>query len=479
MPEVFIRTPRGYRWPFSKGLVVESLLLLGLQVEAASALAHTLEQKLMQRKRGEIAATSLKKLMVAEVEKQFGPELAGQLKQQTQSFEDIMVRDKRSWRPFSKGIVARSLEGAGFGLTEGYDLGREIEAQLRREGIRRIVAEDLERRIARLLEKRMGRAARRRYMGRIHLQGEIFVEENEGEPRVPFSKGIAAQSIMGVGLTPDQAYRLARELEGQLRQAGRQVVRREELRSLVAELLRGDLGDEMARRYTLLRAVRRSERPIHLLIGGVTGAGKSVFAAALAFRLGITRLISTDVVREILRSTLPRDLIPTLHTSTFDAWMALAVDHQPAEPPEPRLVLQGFRDQVSRIAVGIRALQERAAHERTSMVLEGVHVVPGLLDHPSQHEVIRVPMLLVVEDEAHHQGRFTLRDRETLGSRPRSAYLDRFSDIRLIQEHLAELARVHRIPIISTENIDRALDEGLAVVLEHMEAEARRGRSGL
>ncbi|MCV4939331.1 hypothetical protein OFC17_31610, partial [Escherichia coli] len=89
-----------------------------------------------------------------------------------------------------------------------------------------------------------------------------------------------------------------------------------------------------------------------------------------------------------------------------ESWRALATP-QITEPSD-ELVMQGFRDQVSRVAVGLRAVQERAAQERTSLVVEGVHVVPGYMSHQHQSEVIQIPMMLVLEDEEIHRNRFFL-----------------------------------------------------------------------
>jgi 2-phosphoglycerate kinase len=206
---------------------------------------------------------------------------------------------------------------------------------------------------------------------------------------------------------------------------------------------------------------------VHLLIGGVAGVGQSVLASALAYRLGITRMISTDAVREILRATVPKDLLPTLHTSSFDSWRALATP-QKAEP-SAALVMQGFRDQVSRVAVGLRAIQERSAREKTSLVVEGVHVVPGYMTHQYQNEVIQIPIMLVLEDEALHRDRFALRERETKGSRTSGAYVQHFDQIRLIQQHLIELARGAGVPLIPAENLDRAIDKGLEVIVDRLQ----------
>ncbi len=442
-------------------------MMAGLKMEPALSVAHTIEEQLKTRKKPEITALALKKLLIQEVEKNFGPELAERLRGQTQAFEDIVVKEGYRRRPFSKGVLARSLEDAGFSMREAQTLARAVENRLRRSGVRSIEADELEKRITTEIEELFGPAARTRYAGRQALAGEIFVEEGEGEPRVPFSKGVLAQSVMAVGLSPDSAYRLARDVERRLRDAGSAVVTRDYLRKAVSEELLEEAGEEVARRYHLLRSIRRAVKPVHLLIGGVAGVGKSVLASALAYRLGITRMISTDAVREILRATIPKDLLPTLHTSSFDSWRALATPY--TAEPSPAMVMQGFRDQVSRVAVGLKAIQERSAREKTSLVVEGVHVVPGYMTHQYQSEVIQIPIMLVLEDEALHRDRFALRERETRGSRTSGAYAQHFDQIRLIQQHLVELARGAGVPLIAAENLDRAIDKGLEVIVDRLQ----------
>ncbi len=131
--------------------------------------------------------------------------------------------------------------------------------------------------------------------------------------------------------------------------------------------------------------------------------------------------------------------------------------------------MQGFRDQVSRVAVGLRAIQERSAQEKTSLIVEGVHVVPGYMSHQHQNEVIQIPMMLVLEDEEIHINRFAIRDKETGGSRARGAYTRNFDQIRLIQQHLVELASSAGIPIIPAESLDRAIEKGLEVIVDRLQ----------
>lgn len=467
MGEVYIKLRRG-RWPFSKGFLVDSLLLSGVEAEAATSLAHTVEERLKAEGRREVTPKALRRLLLEEVEKALGREAAERLSRQTLAFEEILVREGRRYRPFSKGLLARSLEDAGFSLKEAHELAKEVEARLRREGVRRIGARRLEALVTEEVRRRFGRAAGRRYRERRLYAGELFVEEAEGEPRVPFSKGILAQSLMAVGLAPDRAYRIARELEARLHAEGRTVIRRDNLRERVYRTLLGEAGEEVAKRYLVLRALRRSDRPVHVLIGGVTGVGKSVLASALAYRLGIAHIISSDAVREVFRATLSAELLPTLHVSSFEAWGALS--HE--EGDREALVIRGFLDQVEKVAVGLKAIQERAARERTSLVLEGVHVVPGHLDHPSRPSVLQIPMLVVVHDEKLHRDRFLIRDRETGRMRPKEKYLDHFADIRLIQAHLESQAEREGVPLIPGENLDEAVEKALEVIVSTLEVRA-------
>jgi len=323
VPEIYVTSPRGLRWPFSKGLVVESLVNAGIGVEAADEIAHAIEQSLREAGVTQISSEELKQRMTAEVAARLGEEAAQRVAGQTQSFEEIIVRDEYGERPFSKGLLVRSLEEAGFSLKEAHELAKRVEQELRQAGRMTISVDELEDFVSRILKETYGKDARRRYQKRLEYGGGIFVVEPGGEPRVPFSKGILAQSLMAAGISPDRAYRMAREVERELIRQRRMVIDRDELRKMVAEHLEQRIGEDVAERYLVLRAVRSLERPMHILIGGVSGVGKSTLAASLAYRLGITRMTSSDSVREILRATTTRDLVPTLHTSSFNAWKAL------------------------------------------------------------------------------------------------------------------------------------------------------------
>jgi 2-phosphoglycerate kinase len=273
----------------------------------------------------------------------------------------------------------------------------------------------------------------------------IVVHKGHG---LPYSKGLMAQSLQASGLSPERSFELAREIERRLALRGDREVGVEGLDGLCLEVLRGEEGESAVRRYKGWRRLDRLERPLVVLIGGTTGVGKSTLATMLAARLGITRVIATDVIRQVLRAFFTHEAMPSVHSSAFEAGG-----------------LEGYRDQAERVATGIAAIVERAANEGNPVIVEGVHVVPGAL-HPGLRErCVLAEAIVVVRDEELHRGHFSHRP----GSRPAERYLAAFEDIRVLQDHLAERAGDAGLEVIDNENIDAALAQLMELVLDAVE----------
>ena len=146
---------------------------------------------------------------------------------------------------------------------------------------------------------------------------------------------------------------------------------------MVEEVLAREEGPALVSRYHGWREVLRLDRPLMLLIGGATGTGKSTLATEIAYRLGISRITSTDVIRQAMRAFFAPELMPELHYSSFDAAEGLKIPLP--DPDDEDRALYGFIQQAGQVAVGANAVVERAVLEGLSTVIEGVHVVPGLV----------------------------------------------------------------------------------------------------
>src|SRR5437870_944926 len=185
-----------------------------------------------------------------------------------------------------------------------------------------------------------------------------------GEPGgLPYSKGLMARALIAAGVRADRAYELATRIELELVERAEQSLEFERFEELAAQVLGEEEGLAAAGRLRRYAALQALELPIVLLVGGATGTGKSTVATEAAHRLGITRVTSTDFIRQTIRAFFSADFMPSVHTSSFEG--------------EP--LLDGFFEQTRNVLVGVEAVIGRALAEGWSIVLEGVHLVPGLV----------------------------------------------------------------------------------------------------
>jgi 2-phosphoglycerate kinase len=281
------------------------------------------------------------------------------------------------------------------------------------------------------------------------------------ESGLPYSKGLLARALMATGVSAVRAYELALRVEADLSASGARTVDLDRLEDLARDVLGDDEGEQVVRRLRSYDDLRRLDVPLILLVGGATGTGKSTVATEVAYRLGITRVSSTDFVRQTMRAFLSPQFMPSIHRSSFDL----------PDEDELRDVLGAFVDQTQNVLIGVRAVIDRALQEGWSLVLEGVHLVPGML--PKVEGALVIHCVLAIENEETHAAHFWVRDASSDGLRPVQKYLDALPDIRLIQEFVVEQARRASVPVVENGSIELSIATVMELVLSRAERFAR------
>lgn len=176
------------------------------------------------------------------------------------------------------------------------------------------------------------------------------------------------------------------------------------------------------------KVARQSKRPPRLvLIAGTTGVGKSTVAVEAAKKLGFTRIISTDAIREILRATDPQHEIPRLHRSSFAR----------GEAGDPIL---DWKDSCSVVEIGIDATIARARREGIDLIVEGVHLVPDnrWLNEWRESGGLALAFIMKIDIEEQHLS--MLKERDSESWRRADRYIAAFDRIRAIQRGLEDLS---------------------------------------
>ncbi|KAL3909397.1 MAG: hypothetical protein SGARI_002618 [Bacillariaceae sp.] len=166
------------------------------------------------------------------------------------------------------------------------------------------------------------------------------------------------------------------------------------------------------------------QKPNLILISGSPGTGKSTFAMC----------ISTDTIRATMRSFVSPDISPALHRSSF------------AEAFEGDCPVRSWRETCSVLSPSVEGLIEDAMNRGTSIVVEGVHVVPNndLIQKWQEAGGIAVGVLLQIRNDDKHKGQ--LRKRGVMTGEPSAEEkkIAAFDRIRAIQDEMMRLAKEHQ-----------------------------------
>jgi 2-phosphoglycerate kinase len=213
-----------------------------------------------------------------------------------------MIRGRVVRSLYSKRLLTESLISSGFASDMAQEIAEKVEAELEKINATSITKARLRGIVHRIVNRDYGEEYAKQYPLRRDLDYDVMVGGEGG--RLPYSKGIMSQSLMASGLPPNVAYETARSIEVNLKSNQTRSISRENLRRMTYNILKEESTQEHAERYLLWRELKRPKKPLIIMIGGATGVGKSTVAAEVAHRLGITRIICTDIIRSVMRRSV-------------------------------------------------------------------------------------------------------------------------------------------------------------------------------
>lgn len=340
---------------------------------------------------------------------------------------------------FQTGMVTASLLERGMPAAAAFSLSRDLRNRLM--GREQITTDELDDELDAMLTE-LG------YTDYLEPGGSPDAADGPWTPKTaPFAQHILLRDLVAVGLEPDKAALLSWDLDRELASLDTDEPSAAQVdRALEQLLMRA--GRSYFQRYRLIRWIRRADQPIVLFLGGATGTGKSTLAMEVAFRLGIRMVVSTDMIRETMRTVLSAEVVPGLHDHSFRGMLQ---GGQVLSNPQER-VLAGFRQQAEQVAAGVRAVIRRALRERTHMIVEGTHLMPPFERYLPTDAVRHSGLILAVPSEAEHRDRFPRRAQRQVERDP-TAYLEAFQSVRWIHDDLLQAAEDSEALVLPTGEV--------------------------
>jgi 2-phosphoglycerate kinase len=315
----------------------------------------------------------------------------------------------------------------------------------------------------RLAESLAGQAAAAWERHRLTLHNDVLagsLRVSDAAGTWPLTKGQLARILETCGVPPNLSGALAVRVLCEVVKQRRAKISASRLMRLVTAQLAPDVGVSVLRRFRAWMAFKRSRLPLVVLIGGTSGTGKSTVAAQCSLHLDIHRTQSTDILREALRGLISADDAPELHRSSFQSAATGATD--------PALVRQGFLDQADWLSGAVDGVVQRSIKERSSTIVEGVHILPGTHRRYLDAPAVVVPVLLAVPQSESLKTRYTQRERGA-PDRPGGSYLRHFGAIWDLQRFLVQRAKQHRVPVLVNARPERTLLQLLEVIADAVE----------
>lgn len=181
--------------------------------------------------------------------------------------------------------------------------------------------------------------------------------------------------------------------------------------------------------------MNQTDNPLIILVGGAAGTGKTSLAKDLCRELNIAHRIGSGFVREIAKSFVTREENPFLYNYSF----------------RPHTQITPFKNLVKQsqaIRMAIQRCMNRAFDEGTSIVIEGVNVIPGLIDP----ERATMSLILTVSDAQQHleMARGTSHNKRRIDERD-------FENIRQTQQEFERTGKEHGWHIINRSVVSSPL----------------------
>ena len=200
-------------------------------------------------------------------------------------------------------------------------------------------------------------------------------------------------------------------------------------------------------------------KPYVILIGSASGIGKSTIASELSRQLNIKHLIESDFIRAVVRGIIGKEYAPALHSSSYDAYKNLR--NKANFESYEALVSAGFDEHASYVIPGLEKIIQRAITDFDDIIIEGVHLVPGLIDLEQFKDFAEIYFFVLSSDEESHKERFVKRAIQ-IGRGGKQ--LDFFNENRIIHNHLLKQAELNNVPIIKTETIEKSVEQILTII---------------
>ena len=180
---------------------------------------------------------------------------------------EVILQDKTK-HPFMRGMLAHKLIQRGLSFDQAYQIAEDAKSYFNEKS--EVTSESLMRSVEELIVSRYGKSILKRLnRDLLHSGKQILVFRRNAT--APFSKGLLTQSITASGLKPEEAFRIAYDLETKLIKNNIPKISKQHLFEEVFKIIKKKYNAHTASLYKLASRIDELDRPLIIYIGGASG----------------------------------------------------------------------------------------------------------------------------------------------------------------------------------------------------------------
>jgi 2-phosphoglycerate kinase len=234
-------------------------------------------------------------------------------------------------------------------------------------------------------------------------------------------------------------------------------------------------GDKYLARYLLFREYKqltfdqKLKEPIVPIIAAMPCVGKTTLAREVATAFGIGNVMGGDSFRAALRELISKEENPAFFTSVYESWKAFGDETK-------ENILKGFEAQAKVMNQAIeRIVADRGIRDGESVVVEYLHFLPSQWSKEVIEYPAIIPIVLRTDSINIYKSRMEKRDKMTHFKGNASRLIAVADKYLVMQELQCDDARKHHIPVVSTDNWEKAYDMILDIIFERIDKLIRSG----
>lgn len=180
-----------------------------------------------------------------------------------------------------------------------------------------------------------------------------------------------------------------------------------------------------------------------ILIGGAQGTGKAKIASKLAKTLNISHIISTEQIKDIVKSIISKDQLPSIYENVLN------IKNNVSNINDDKI--WGYLRQTMDLKPCIEAVINNPHSYKDTTIIEGIHIIPGVINIPKDFKVIQFILHQPVE-KLHSR---LLEEKEKYK-------IEDYSKVRAFQDYLISTAEKNNAKLINSEDIQTSVNQILS-----------------